>query len=104
MTAVHPDFVTVSIDINKAFLQGLTYDELAAMTGEPRRHVAFTFLKGAAAQLRKTLGYEDFNEYLEWLECTNPGTGCKRTESIQFLICKGNAVRKASDASRGHGH
>jgi hypothetical protein len=76
-TAGHPNFVTVSIDISKAFLQGLTYDELADLTGEPRRHVAFTLPKGAAAQLRKIAGYEDFCEYREVLECTKPGTGCK---------------------------
>ena len=67
--------MTVSIDI-KAFLQGLTY-EPAVMTGEPRQYVALTFPEGAATRLRKILGYEDFNEYLEVLECTKTGTGCK---------------------------
>ena len=74
--ACHDDWTIISIDVNKAFLQGLTYDELAKLTGEPRRQVAFTLPKGAAAQLRKIPGYEDFNEHIEVLENIKPGTGC----------------------------
>ena len=74
--ACHDNWIIISIDVNKAFLKGLTYDELAKLTGEPRRHVAFTLPKGAAEQLRKIPGYEDFDEQWEVLECIKPGTGC----------------------------
>ena len=36
--ACHDNWIIISIDVNKAFLKGLTYDELAKLTGEPRRH------------------------------------------------------------------
>ena len=76
-TATRPDFIEISIDINKAFLKGLTYEELAQLTGEPKRNVAFVLPKGAVKQLRKLEGFADFNEDLEVLACTKPGTGCK---------------------------
>ncbi len=71
--ACHEDWIIVSIDVDKAFLQGLTYDELAKLTGEPRRNVAFTLPPGAATQLRKIPGYEAFDERFEVLECIKPG-------------------------------
>ena len=40
--ACHPDWESISVDVEKAFLQGLTYKELAKMTGEPERIVHFT--------------------------------------------------------------
>ena len=63
--------------MEKAFLQGLTYKELSEKTGEAEREVHFTLPPGAASQLRKIKGYEDFNESSECLRCVKPGTGCK---------------------------
>ena len=34
-----------AIDIRKAFLKGISYDELARLTGEPRREVNFELTK-----------------------------------------------------------
>ncbi len=61
--------------MNKAFPKGLTYNELAELTCEPRRQVAFTLPKGAATQLRQIPGFEDLEENHKILECVKPGTG-----------------------------
>ena len=37
----HDDWVLVTVDVDKAFLQGLTYEEIHEVTGEPRREVYF---------------------------------------------------------------
>ena len=75
--ACHPDWEFLSVDVEKAFLQGITYKELSEKTGEPEREVHFTLPPGAAQQLRLCKGYEDFDETSECLKCIKPGTGCK---------------------------
>ena len=75
----------ISIDVNKAFLQGLTYDELAKLTGEPRRQVAFTLPKGAAAQLRKIPGYESFDPSCEALHCESLGQDAMTHRGVSAL-------------------
>ena len=40
--ACRNDWTIVSIDVDEAFPPGLTYGELAKLTGEPRQSVAFT--------------------------------------------------------------
>ena len=37
--ATHPDWVMASLDVDKAFLKGFTYAELAKATGEKERKV-----------------------------------------------------------------
>ena len=75
--ACHPNWSFLSVDINKAFLQGATYRELAAATGEPERKVHFTLPPGAAAFLRRLPGFEEYDERQHVLQCVKPGTGCK---------------------------
>jgi len=63
-------------DISKAFLQGVTYEELAEATGEPLREVNF-YLPAYCVPLLKTLpGWEDFDPTKEVIHCDKPGTGC----------------------------
>ena len=50
--ATHPDWVFGAADVPKAFLQGLTFDELEAETREPRKYIAFTIPKGTLKHLR----------------------------------------------------
>ena len=50
--ACHPEFLTASLDIDKAFLKGYSYKELAAATGEKERVVCFKLPPGSAALLR----------------------------------------------------
>ena len=62
-------------DISKAFLQGVTYEELAALTGEPLREVNFYLPTRSVAALKLIPGFESFDPNLEVLHCDKPGTG-----------------------------
>ena len=65
--ACQPGFIICTIDIEKAFLQGLTVKEVADATGTQEEETYFTLPPGAAAILRQIDGYEDYNEYVEVL-------------------------------------
>jgi len=75
--ATHPDWVFGAADVPKAFLQGLTFDELEAETREPRKYIAFTIPKGTLKHLRCVPNFENFNEHQHVLSCLKPGTGCR---------------------------
>jgi len=75
--ACNPRWIIASLDIDKAFLQGLTYKELAEATGEKERLVCFKLPPGSADHLRKFRGFEHFDESIHCLECIKPGTGTK---------------------------
>ena len=62
-------------DISKAFLQGVTYKQLAELTGEPLREVNFYLPASNIPILKGIPGYETFNPQLEVLHCDKPGTG-----------------------------
>ena len=65
------------LDIDKAFLKGFTYKELAAATGEHERMVCFKLPPGSATLLRKFPGFENYDEAIHCLQCIKPGTGTK---------------------------
>eukprot|EP00959_Pyramimonas_sp_CCMP1952_P329024 6888296-Pyramimonas_sp.AAC.1 len=46
--ACHPEWILASVDIDKAFLKGLTYEELAHAIGEETRMVCFILPPGSA--------------------------------------------------------
>ncbi len=48
-----PGWAYVTVDIEKAFLKGSTYEEISDLTGEDERVVHFTLPPGAAALLRQ---------------------------------------------------
>ena len=75
--ACNPGWIIASLDIDKAFLQGYTYKELADATGEKERLVCFKLPPGSAEHLRKFPGYGHFDEAIHCLECIKPGTGTK---------------------------
>ena len=66
-----------SADVGAAFLKGLTFDKLAALTGEPLRQVAFTPPTGSEDLFREMPGFAkiDFNRYV--LKLLRPGFGLK---------------------------
>ena len=64
-----------SADVSKAFLQGLTYEEIAKDTGAPLREAHFEH--GCVPSLRHVEGLEDFNPSTEMLHSDKPGTGLK---------------------------
>ena len=62
-------------DISKAFLEGVTYKELAELTGTQEREVNF-YLPPHNLPLRRTIpGFESFDPQREVLHCDKPGTG-----------------------------
>ena len=73
--AVRNHWPILSADISKAFLQGVTYEELAKLTGEPVREVNFYLPASDIPLLRQLPGFEDFDPQTEVLHCDNPGTG-----------------------------
>ena len=75
--ACHPEWSFLSIDINKAFLQGVTYKELAEATGQAERVVHFTPPRGSAQILRNLPEFANDDERYHVLKCLRPGTGCK---------------------------
>lgn len=75
--AVVKGWVIASTDVPKAFLQGVSYTELAEATGRPIHDVSFN-LQGQAVECLKTSnGFESFNPSKEVLHCLKPGTGCR---------------------------
>jgi len=73
--AVQQGWDICTTDINTALLQGVTYEELAEITGAPMREVNFYLPKGSVAILQRLDGSTDFNPGLEVLHCDKPGTG-----------------------------
>ena len=85
-----------TLDVKKAFLKGISYDELARITGEPRREVNFELDAESVAVLKTIKGYEDFNPSLEVLHMLKPGTGCKDAPR-----CFSMQLSKATDETFG---
>ena len=82
-----------SSDVPKAFLQGVSYQELAENTGQPLRDVSFELRGEALACLRLLPGFQDFNSRREVLHCLKPGTGCRDAPK-----CFSLKLRKATKA------
>ena len=61
-------------DISKAFLQGVTYEERAKLTGGKQREVSCYFPASSIPLVRKVPGFEDFDPTKEVLHCDKPGT------------------------------
>ena len=73
--AVRNRWPICTLDISVAFLKGVTYEELAALTGEPMREVNFYLPAACIPLLRQVPGSEDFDPRTEVLHCDKPGTG-----------------------------
>ena len=66
-----------SADVPKAFLQGVSYQELSDTKGQPLRDVSFELWGEGLACLRQLPGFRDFNPQEEVLHCLKPGTGSR---------------------------
>ena len=73
--AVRQGWPLCTADISKAFLHGVTYEELAELTGEPLREVNFYLPADNIPLLGMIPGFENFDPQLEVLHCDKPGTG-----------------------------
>eukprot|EP00959_Pyramimonas_sp_CCMP1952_P454863 9470628-Pyramimonas_sp.AAC.1 len=65
------------MDIDKAFLEGLTHEELAHATGEETRTVCFALPPGSAQVLRALPGSSSRDESRRCVRCLKPGTGAQ---------------------------
>ena len=75
------------MDVAKAFLKGVTFDEMAQTTNEASREVNFELDEASSKILQTLPGYHDFDPRIEVVHCDKPGTGCKdapRAFSIQL--------------------
>ena len=52
MAAVQNDWVLYSADVSQAFLKGMSFDEVAKLKGEVKRHVQFETPPGSIPILR----------------------------------------------------
>ena len=76
-SVMEEDCVEFSLDVGKAFAKGMTFAELAALTGLPLRAVEFQ-LSGEDLGILKTIpGFEDYDPTREVLEMTKPIYGLK---------------------------
>ena len=78
----------MTLDISKAFLQGMSYSEIARRTGEPQREVTLTPPRGADAVLRQFSSYADYSEDRYCLRCLKPGTGAVESPKGFGLMLK----------------
>ena len=70
-------YTLFSMDISAAFLKGMTYKEIAKVTGEPLRSVQFDFPANDAWLLRQLPGMEDYDNNLEILDLIKAMWGLK---------------------------
>lgn len=71
------EYVLFSMDISAAFLKGLTFQEIAELTGEPLRSVQFVMPPGCVHLLRRLPGLEDFDPITEILDFLKAMWGLK---------------------------
>ena len=88
--AVRRGWSIATTDISKAFLQGVTYQELSELTGEPLWDVSFTLPQTDGPLLRSVEGFENFDFRSHVLHCDKPGTGsvdAPRCFSMKLNLC-----------------
>ena len=82
------NFDRASADVPKAFLQGVSYSELAESTQRPERDVSFELPGGEGVACLRTLpAFRAFDPRTEVLHCLKPGTGCRdapKSFSLKF--------------------
>ena len=75
--AAQHEYTLFSLDISAAFLKGLTFKEIAKLTGEPLRSVQFQMPANCIHLLRKLPGMEDFDPGTELLDFLKAMWGLK---------------------------
>ena len=66
-----------SSDVPKAFLQGVSYQELSQTTQRPERDVSFELSGEGLTCLKLLPEFASFDSRREVLHCLKPGTGCR---------------------------
>ena len=67
----------VCADISSAFLQGMTFEEVSRLLGEPIREVCFDMPYGTADVLAQVPGFENVDPAIETLQMGKGGFGLK---------------------------
>mgnify|MGYP003328451570 CR=1 FL=1 len=75
--AQHPEWELFSLDVSQAFAKGMTFEELARLTGEQLRHVEVDLDAEDVALIRTIPGYTDFNPRTETLQMLKAVYGLK---------------------------
>jgi hypothetical protein len=86
MAAVQNDWVLYSADVSQAFLQGMSFDEVAKLKGEVKRSVQFEVPPGSVPILRMLDGYEDFDGSTEVLDMLRGGFGLKDAPRLWNMV------------------
>ena len=71
------DFVLFSFDVSQAFAKGMTFEELARLTGTQLREVEFDLSPADIYLLRRLPGYADFDPARETLKMLKPIYGLR---------------------------
>ena len=72
VAAHHDDWVMFSYDVFKRFAKGMTFKDIAELTGAPLRAVEFDLAPEDVALLRLTPGFEDFDPKRETISMVKP--------------------------------
>jgi len=75
--AQHLDMVLFSFDVSQAFAKGLTFEEIARLSGTPLREVEVDLTQADVALLRRLPGWESFNRATETVKMLKPVYGLK---------------------------
>ncbi len=99
--AVQSGWKVASTDISMAFLRGLSFDEIQAIRGGPKREVSMRLPAGKRGEpsdsvlLRTFEGYESFNDALEVLEMLQGGFG--PVDAPALFTTRADRVLRAAD-------
>ena len=86
MVAVQNDWTLFSADVSQAFLQGMSFDEVAKLKGEVKRSVQFEVPPGSIPILRMLDGYEEFDGLVEVLNMLRGGFGLKDAPRLWNMV------------------
>ena len=75
--ALDPDFVLFSFDVSQAFAKGMTFEQIAQLTGAPLREVEFDLAPEDVQLLHKLPGWSDFDPARETIRMLKPVYGLK---------------------------
>ena len=78
---------------------GVTYEQLAELTGEPMGEVNFYLPANNIPLLRQIKGFEDFDPQTEVLHCDKPGTGLVDAPRAFSIQLKGVTEKKCQMVS-----
>ena len=73
-----------TLDVETAFLQGVTFQELSEITGEPIREVSFVPPKGSERYFQEHDAQLDFTPRIKHVEASIWAEGCTALSEIEI--------------------